>query len=99
MEKRKWQRRFLKETCQHPRSTPVEVKTTLSKIIFKGQRPSATALTALASASIWQNKCRFRTKINTLTIKVQAKHVNSKGNLPHLPWQEQVQYDARHETC
>lgn len=41
-----------KVTCQQPRSTPVEVKTTLSRTIFKGQRPSATALTAAASASI-----------------------------------------------
>jgi hypothetical protein len=45
-------RKSLKATCQHPRSTPVEVKTTLSKTIFKGQRESATALTAFTSASI-----------------------------------------------
>lgn len=39
-------------TCQHPRSTPVDVSTTLSKTIFRGQRTSATPLIALASASI-----------------------------------------------
>ncbi|TQD89963.1 hypothetical protein C1H46_024447 [Malus baccata] len=39
-------------TYQHPRSTPVKVKTTLSKTIFKGQRPSAIFLTATVLASI-----------------------------------------------
>jgi len=39
-------------TCQHPRRTPVEVKTTLSKTIFNGQRDSATPLTSFASTSI-----------------------------------------------
>lgn len=52
-------------TCQHPRSTPVEVKTTLSKTNFKGQRPSATALTAAASASIWGNRQGSKSKMTS----------------------------------
>ena len=44
--------KILKITCQQPRSTPVEVKTTLSSTILKGHRPSATALTAFTSTWI-----------------------------------------------
>lgn len=44
--------KLMEVTCQHPRSTPVEVNTTLSKTIFKGQRLSAIALTAFTSVSI-----------------------------------------------
>lgn len=49
-----------KVTCQQPRSTPVEVKTTLSRTIFRGQRPSATALTAATSASIYTKQKRIQ---------------------------------------
>lgn len=41
-------------TCQQPRSTPVEVKMTLSNTILIGQTVFATAFTPFASASICQ---------------------------------------------
>lgn len=58
-----------KKTCQQPRSTPVEVKTTLSKEIFNGHRSSATALTAFISASIWKIKWGA---------SVPSKHFNNR---------------------
>lgn len=50
----RFEKEINKATCQQPSSTPVEVKTTRSRKIFKGHMVSVTVFMALASTSIWK---------------------------------------------
>uniref|UniRef100_A0A0A8YN56 Uncharacterized protein n=1 Tax=Arundo donax TaxID=35708 RepID=A0A0A8YN56_ARUDO len=59
-------------TCHSPRSTPVDVKTTRSKTILRGQTVSVTLFTASTSASISSSSC-----YNGLQVMGGVKHTEA----------------------